>query len=688
MAKDLLLEIGTEEIPAKFMPGALKQLAEVAAAKFDDRRITYERIQTFGTPRRLTIFVSQLSERQSDKHSENKGPALKIAFDESGAPTKAAQGFARGQGVDVSQLVTKDGYIFAAVHEAGQPTERLLPELLPEIVTALAFPKSMRWGSLDIRFVRPIRWLVALFGSAVIPFSLAGITAGNTSYGHRFLSKGPVMIESADEYFVKMTDNHVMIDQSLRRQTIRDQVEKLALEQGGTAIIDEDLLDEVVYLVEYPTALCGRFEDKYLALPPEAVITPMREHQRYFPVFSQDGALLPVFITVRNGGPDHIDIVRHGNERVLKARLADARFFFEEDKKIPLAERVSKLKAIVFQEGLGTLFDKVVRMERLAVFIAQRMGVASEELAHIERSAHLAKADLGTGMVFEFTELQGVMGREYAKISGEDPAVADAIFEHYLPRFAGDILPQATAGRMVGIADKLDNIVATFSRGLIPSGSQDPFALRRQALGIVNILINARYHLSLGAMIQEAMDLLGISEPVRRTELLAELQEFFRLRLKNILTDEGMRYDLVDSILAVQTDDVYDSWLRAKALALAGGSASMQTAVQALNRAGNLAKNAPLGTVIDPALFESDVEQALYQAYIKADREITAMVAGENYGGVFQVMADLAVPIDAFFGKVMVMVEVIPVRDNRLALLKAITGLTSQIADLGKIVAG
>lgn len=685
MVKDILLEIGTEEIPAKFMPGALAQLAEVAGTKFDERRIAYGEIQTFGTPRRLTLILRGVAGRQADRRSENKGPSLKVAFDEAGAPTKASLGFARGQGVDVDQLIQKDGYVYAIVEEAGQPVARLLPELLPEIIQALSFPKSMRWGSLDIRFARPIRWLVALFGGKVVPFTVGDVAAGNTSVGHRFLSKGPVKIDSLDDYFVKMTENHIMVDQNLRRQVIREQVEKLAVQQGGSAVIDEELLEEVVYLVEYPTALCGRFEDQYLALPPEAVITPMREHQRYFPVFAADGKLLPVFITVRNGGQDYIDIVRRGNERVLRARLADARFFFEEDKKTPLAARVEKLKTVVFQEGLGTMYDKTVRLERLAVFIAREAGIAAGELPVVERGAQLAKADLVTGMVCEFTELQGIMGREYAKLAGEPAAAAEAIYEHYLPRFAGDSLPASAAGRAISMADKLDNIVATFSRGLIPTGSQDPFALRRQALGVVNILLEAKYAVSLQSITGAALDLLGVTDADRRSKLIGEVQEFFRLRLKNILADEGMRYDLVDAVLAAGNDDIFDTWLRAKALSLEGGTLAMQRAVQALTRAGNLAKHAT-GDPADPGLFEAEAEHQLYQALQSARQTIACLRASRDYMGVLKTLAGLADPIDAFFEQVMVMVENLPVRNNRLALLQAITGLSAGIADLSKIV--
>lgn len=685
MPKDILLEIGTEEIPARFMPAALAQMENIAKSKFAEQRIAYREIRAVGTPRRLALIVREVAEQQTDKQSENKGPSVKIAFDENGAPTKAAQGFARGQGLDVAKLVVKDGYVYAMVHEKGQPVQQLLPDLLPEIINSLNFPKNMRWADLDMRFVRPIRWLVALFGGEVIPFAVAGVQTGNITHGHRFLSKGDLIINSVDDYFVRLAENHVMVDQEVRRRVIREQVEKLAVNQGGTATIDQDLLEEVVFLVEYPTALCGRFEDKYLTLPPEAVITPMREHQRYFPVFSKEGKLLPVFITVRNGGSDYIDIVRHGNERVLKARLADARFFFEEDQKVPLIDKVEKLKTIVFQEGLGTLYDKTIRLERLAAVIAQTAGIDEAVLPVIKRGAKLAKADLVTGMVYEFTELQGIMGREYARLNGEENAVAEAIFEHYLPRFAGDILPQTPAGRAISIADKLDNIVATFSRGLIPTGSQDPYALRRQALGIVNILIDARYNISLDSVLTNTMDLLGISDAAQRQKLLTEIQDFFRLRIKNILSEENIRYDMIDAIMAVGIDDIYDTWLRAKAMALDGGTIAMQRAVQAFTRVGNLAKNAVADT-IDPQLFGSEVEQQLYNAFLQAHGAVDSMTAAKDYKGVLAVMAELAEPIDAFFGAVMVMVEDVVIRDNRLALLKAITGLTSQMADLSKIV--
>ena len=685
MAKDLLFEIGTEEIPARFMAGALSQLENIARNKFDELRVGYRDIQVLGTPRRLALIVRDVVEEQADKNSENKGPSIKIAFDANHLPTKAAQGFARGQGVDPADLVVKDGYVYALVHEVGKPVTTLLPEILSNIIDSLNFPKNMRWANFDRKFVRPIRWIVALFGSEIIPFTITEVSTGNATRGHRFLSKGELIVNSVDDYFTVLQENYVMVNQEERRSVIREQVQEIALSQGGTVAIDEDLLEEVVYLVEYPTALCGRFEEKYLSLPPEAVITPMREHQRYFPVVSKDGKLLPVFITVRNGAADHIDIVRHGNERVLKARLADAQFFFEEDKKIKLIDRLDKLKTIVFQEGLGTVYDKTIRIEHLALAIAKFIGTENVNRI-IERSARLAKADLVTGMVCEFTELQGTMGKEYALLNGEQPEVAQAIFEHYLPRFAGDILPESVAGKVISIADKLDNIVATFSRGLIPTGSQDPYALRRQALGIVNILIDSSYHVSMNAMLVQTMDLLGIV-PEKREKLLIEIQEFFRLRIKNVLADENIRYDIVDAVMGTSVDDVYDTWLRAKAMANDGGSSEMQKAVQAFTRVGNLVKNVTAVQAIDESLFTVDEERVLYFAYKDAYEEIQSMTERKDYCGILNAMIKMTEPIDAFFGAVMVMVEDVAVKNNRLALLKGITGLTTNVADLSKIVA-
>ncbi|MGN1088468.1 MAG: glycine--tRNA ligase subunit beta, partial [Phascolarctobacterium sp.] len=551
----------------------------------------FEAIKVYGTPRRMTFIASGVAEAQADSTVEAKGPSAKIAF-VNGEPSKAALGFARGQGVDVKDLVVRDNYVYAVKHLAGAAVKDLLPGLLMDILTSLNFPKNMRWADHDFRFVRPIRWLVALFGEEVVPVEITGVKSGKFSRGHRFLrpsaveagkehesvldaakaffdtaankvkntvasavigATGVVEIPNADAYEKTLYDNFVMVDQDARRELIREQVIALGIAEGGHVEIDEDLLEEVNYLVEWPTALCGKFEDKFLALPKECIITPMRDHQRYFPVMAEDGSLLNKFITVRNGGKDHLEVVAHGNERVLRARLSDAEFFFNEDRKQSLADRLEKLKTVSFQEGLGNMNDKSNRLVQAANMLAMAIN-AKVDKAQLERTALLCKCDLVTGMVVEFTELQGVMGREYAKLDGEAPAVAQGIFEHYLPRFAGDELPKSDIGRIVGIADKLDNICATFSRGLAPTGSQDPYALRRQALGIINILLDANYHISLYKVIAGALYLLQIA-PEQTGKLVPQIAEFMKQRLRNMLIDQGIRYDVVDAVLAEERND-------------------------------------------------------------------------------------------------------------------------------------
>lgn len=672
MAKDLLLEIGTEEIPARFIPNILSQMKSNMEAKLGELRLDFAGVEVYATPRRLTLCVRKIAEQQPDQTKENKGPSVKIAFDEQGNPSKAAQGFARGQKVDPKDLVVKDDYVYAIVHEKGQETANLLPSVLEELILGLNFPKNMRWANLDFKFVRPIRWLLAIWEDVRIPLTIAGVASDMFTMGHRFLGAGKVEVASVQDYFAKLKDNFVMLDPKEREQVIVEQIEALAAKEGGKADITEDLLEEVVYLVEYPTALCGSFEDKYLALPPEAVITPMREHQRYFPVLDQDGNLMPRFITVRNGSADHLEVVQHGNERVLRARLDDAKFFYEEDKKQTLASRVDKLKTIVFQEGLGTIYDKAIRLQELAVFVAKEAGIAVDE-DELRRAALLVKTDLLTGMVGEFSELQGIMGREYAKLDGETDAVAEAIFEHYLPRFAGDILPQTDIGRIVGIADKIDNIVATFSRGLIPTGSQDPYALRRQALGIAHIALDAGYSVSLANVAAKAAQLIGIDE-AKTAELTQAVQDFFVLRMKNILSDEGVRYDIVDAVLEAGCDDLADCASRAHVLQ----DNDFSVAVQALTRVSNLVKDSDL-LAVDTAIFEQEAEGALWEAF-GAVKEVA------THEQRLAALVKLAQPIDRFFADVMVMAKDEAVKNNRIALLNHIKQFAGVLADFRKIV--
>ena len=711
----LLFEIGTEEIPAKFMPGILKQLKELAAAKMQELRIPFEDITVYGTPRRMAFIAEGVAETQADVVVEAKGPSVKIAY-VSGAPSKAAQGFARGQGVDVKDLVVRDNYVYAVKHLAGQPVVELLPGLLMDILTSLSFPKTMRWADYEFRFVRPIRWMVALFDDQIIPVEICGVKSGKFSMGHRFMQqslkaaaesqgllsaalskvgnkvysalagvKGAVEIPSAGDYKKVMYDNFVMVDQDERRALILQQIKDLAAQNGGEAEINEDLLEEVNYLVEWPTALCGKFEEKFLSLPKECIITPMREHQRYFPVLDEDGNLLNKFITVRNGGSEHLDIVTHGNERVLRARLSDAEFFFNEDRATKLEDRLEKLKTVSFQEGLGNMYDKSERLVKMAEMLRFAINTPVDE-EELRRCALLCKTDLVTGMVIEFTELQGVMGREYALLDGEKPEVATGIFEHYLPRFAGDALPATTIGRIVGIGDKLDNICATFSRGLAPTGSQDPYALRRQALGVINILLDANYHISLAKIIAGTLYLLDI-KPEETGKLVPQIMEFFKQRLRNLLMDQGIRYDVIDAVFAdKRNDDMVDLAVRCKALADYVEAGNAEPLVQVSVRVSNLCKKIEKEVAISGALFKDESENKLHEVVAAVSKEIIPEIVLYDYAAVLKAGEKVIEPVNAFFDNVMVMDEDENVKNNRLAMLEEVRGIVNAVGDLSLLV--
>ena len=685
MEQKLLFEIGTEEIPAKFMPGILEQLKGLAERKLQELRGPFASVTVFGTPRRMTFIADGVEETQASTVVESKGPSIKIAFGADGAPSKAAQGFARGQGIAVEDLVVRGEYVYAVKQLTGQAVIELLPAFLTDIVESLSFPKNMRWADHDFRFVRPIRWLVALLDDKIIPIEITGVKSGRNTIGHRFLSKGEVEIATAGDYEKVLREHFVLVDQDERRKIIRQQVEELAQKEGGVAEIDEDLLEEVVYLVEYPTALCGHFDDKFLTLPKEAVITPMREHQRYFPVLTADGKLLAKFITVRNGNSEGLDIVAHGNERVLRARLSDAEFFFNEDRKIKLEERLEKLKTVVFQEGLGNIYDKSVRLADIAMTLKKNLNVQVDEDT-LQRTALLSKTDLVTGMVCEFTELQGVMGREYALLDGEKPEVAQGIFEHYLPRFAGDELPTTDIGRLVGVADKIDNIAATFSRGLIPTGSQDPYALRRQAIGIINILVDGNYHLPLLKTIIAVLGMLNVPA-AKNGELLAQLQEFFMQRVKNMMGDQGIRYDVIDAVLSEKAnDDIVDLFVRAKALAEYVATPEAAESIQAFTRVANLCKKAEGEDIIKESLFVEPAEKELYEVVCRLQKETIPALVGYNYAEVLKLMNEVSAPVNKFFDTVMVMDKDENVKNNRLALLVQVKETASMVGDLSAIV--
>lgn len=682
MAKDLLFEIGAEEIPAGFMPNILGQLKQLAETKLNDAHLPFESIATYGTPRRLALIVKGLADTSAEISERHKGPSASIAYDADGNATKAAIGFARGKGLDVADLVVEDGYIYAETKTAGVPAKDIVTEMLPQLITGLNFPKSMHWGNLDAKFVRPVRWLVALLDEDVIPVEFATVQSGNVTRGHRFLGADEITIKNAASYVDTLKENFVMVDQDARRELISKQLHDMAASKNASIVWDDDLLEEINYLVEWPTALCGGFEESYLALPDAAIITPMKDHQRYFPLVDQDGKLLPMFLTVRNGSDHSIEVVQAGNERVLRARLDDAKFFFNEDRKKPLIDRQYGLTKIVFQEGLGNLADKTERLLKLGRVFGEECGLHEDTVVVLERATELAKTDLTTGMVTEFTELQGVMGKEYALLDGESPEVAEAIFEQYLPRFAGDVLPQTEAGKVLSIIDKVDNIVATFSRGLIPTGSQDPYALRRQTIGILNILLGSEWNISLRPIFKASMELLNVPAE-KQEELLGQVEEFFTLRLKNIFLDREVPHHVIDLLLSNNELSVADAEGLVNAL-LANRIDENVELVQAYTRMYNLVKDVEY-TGVNSDLLKEDAEKELFEAASKASEASSAAWEAGDYDAVVAVPATLVPAINKFFEDVMVMDKDEAIKANRLQLVRLAYSVMAIIGDISSL---
>ena len=682
MAKDLLFEIGAEEIPAGFMPNILGQLKQLAETKLNDAHLPFESIATYGTPRRLALIVKGLGDTSAEISERHKGPSASIAYDADGNATKAAIGFARGKGLDVADLVVEDGYIYAETKTAGVPAKDIVTDMLPQLITGLNFPKSMHWGNLDAKFVRPVRWLVALLDEEVIPVEFATVKSGNVTRGHRFLGADEITIKNPASYVETLKENFVMVDQDARRELISKQLHDIAASKNASIVWDDDLLEEINYLVEWPTALCGGFEESYLALPDAAIITPMKDHQRYFPLVDQAGKLLPMFLTVRNGSDHSVEVVQAGNERVLRARLDDAKFFFNEDRKKPLIDRQDGLTKIVFQEGLGNLADKTERLLKLGRVFGEECGLHEDAAVVLERATELAKTDLTTGMVTEFTELQGVMGKEYALLDGESPEVAEAIFEQYLPRFAGDVLPQTEAGKVLSIIDKVDNIVATFSRGLIPTGSQDPYALRRQTIGILNILLGSEWNISLRPIFKASMELLNVPAE-KQDELLGQVEEFFTLRLKNIFLDREVPHHVIDLLLSNNELSVADAEGLVNAL-LANRIDENVELVQAYTRMYNLVKDVEY-TGVNSDLLKEDAEKALFEAASKASEASLAAWEANDYAAVVAVPATLVPAINKFFEDVMVMDKDEAIKANRLQLVRLAYSVMAIIGDISAL---
>ncbi len=687
MAKELLLEIGTEEIPAAFMPKALKDMERIITREFSEKRIGHGLIKTMGTPRRLILSVEDVNERQEDQLLEKMGPSTKVAFDEEGKPTKAAIGFARGQGIDVSELeiieTPKGEQICSRKKITGEDTKTILSDLLPQFILSIPFRKSMRWMDLDIRFARPIHWILALFGDKIVPFSIENITSGNTSRGHRFMAPEPFDVNNLEDYLEKIKERFVMVDSGERKNIILDESEKAAKDVSGFVLENESLLEEVSFLVEYPSVVRGSFDREYLALPKEVLTTTMMKHQKYFPVVDEHGDLLPYFITINNTLARDPSVVTRGNEKVIRARLADARFFFEEDRKIPLEDRLEDLKDVVFHSLLGTSYEKVMRFKNLASYITQKVRPQVEQ--SVDRVALLCKADLETQMVCEFAELQGVMGREYALIQGEDPIVAKAIYEHYLPVSAGGDLPETDEGSIVSIADKMDTIVGFFGINLVPTGTADPFALRRQALGIINIIINKDYRFELDELVDKSISIFAGKLKKTREETKSDVMNFLKGRFENQLISQGYAYDVVDSVLSEGVSDIVQSLKRVEAMEAFKKHPDFEPLAVAFKRVVNILKDFE-GGFIDPSIFDSNAENNLYHVFIDIRETANGCIDEGRYSEALSKMAGLRKPVDTFFNEVMVMTEDEKIRLNRLSLLEDISKLFHRIADFSKIV--
>lgn len=686
MKNYLLFEIGVEELPARYVNSAMDQLKTNIVKSFNENRITFDEVNVYSTPRRLTVIVNNICEKQSDLEEEVKGPAKRIAVDGEGNYTKPLLGFMKSKGIKEEDLyfkqVGKEEYAFGKIKQDGQLTSEVLKSILPEAIKSMTFPKAMRWGGKNMRFIRPIRWMVCILNDSVLDIELEGIVSSNTTKGHRFLGESEFEVNTLNEYLTKLEENFVILNQDERKELIKKQCDDVAKSLGGEIELDEELLEEVTHLVEYPTAFYGEFDEDYAKLPKEVVITPMKQHQRYFPVL-KDGKLLPNFIAVRNGDSHRIDNVKKGNEKVLEARLADALFFYKEDTKKSLESYIEKLKTVVFQAKLGTVYDKSLRIEKLANDILEKLNETDIKEDTL-RAAKLCKADLVTGMVFEFTELQGVMGREYAKVSGENENVAEAIFEHYLPRFAGDILPATKSGIVLSIADKLDSIAGFFAIGIQPTGSQDPYALRRQALGIINILMDNNLDISLRELVSLTLDNYSFIE-FDKDEVLNQIMEFFKDRIKNLFRDLGIRYDVIDAILSSNIDDIADMYARAKALNSWIDKGELVEMLTAFNRVATLAEKAETNEV-NINLMREEAEFNLYQQFQEISSNVEHLLANKEYTKALDAFASLRPAIDNMFDSVMIMDKDEAIKNNRLAILKQIYDIMLNICDLSKIV--
>ncbi|MGP7819056.1 glycine--tRNA ligase subunit beta [Niallia sp. 01092] len=683
--RDLLLEIGLEEMPARFVTSSTNALKDKVEAWLNEKQLAYTGVQAFSTPRRLAVLVSELDEAQKDVEEEAKGPAKKIALNEQGEWSKAAVGFTRGQQMTVEDIFFKEinGIEYAHVKKfiKGQATNELLAEL-KDIILSLTFPKNMRWANNDLRYIRPIKWIVALFGKEVIPFTITNVTTSNTSLGHRFLGE-EITFERPSDYEEVLLGQFVMANAAERKKAIVSQIKKLEEENNWVIPIDEDLLEEVTNLVEYPTALFGKFEESFLELPNEVLITSMKEHQRYFPVKSKQGTLLPFFVTVRNGDHQHLEKVAKGNEKVLRARLADAAFFYKEDQKLQIETLLEKLQSIVYHEEIGTLAEKVNRVRTLTNKMADMLQLNELEKQNAARAAQIAKFDLVTNMVYEFPELQGLMGEKYALQKGEKAEVAKAIYEHYMPRHAEDDTAPSNEGAVLSIAEKLDTIVAFFSIGLIPTGSQDPYALRRQATGIVQTLKNKNWALSLEELINICISNCTNTFKVSKEEVYQQIISFFKLRIKHILQEEGIRYDLIEAVLGNDVGNIASLIRKAHVLEAHKEEEGFKEGMEALSRVINISSKAATAGEVEQSLFENDYEISLYNSFLSVKEKLENTNNEEEY---FQLLFSLKESISNYFDHTMVMAEEEKVKENRLKQMVKLAELIKLFANVNEVI--
>ncbi len=691
--EDLLLEIGCEELPSRFIPGALAQLEEGAALLLKEHRLSFEGSKSWATPRRLVLLISGLAVRQSDLQQKVKGPAVERAYDTAGAPTGALLGFARNQGLPPEKLITETvkgtDFIFAVKELRGKAAEDLLPDILVQLLRRISFARPMYWESKENRFARPIRWLLALYGDRPLGFTFAGVVSGCSTWGHRFLSPGPFTVDCTAAYFRCLEENHVLLDQEQRRTAIRQQLIEQADALGGRPLIDADLLEEVTFLVEYPVAVSGSFSRDYLELPREVLITTMQVHQRYFPlVEKEDGTLLPYFIGISNNR--FHENIRRGYEKVLGARLADARFFYEEDLKEPLSAHAARLSGVVFQEELGSLAQKQERLVKLIDKLGGRLGLSEKQMGKAKRAAELCKADLVTSMVREFPELQGVMGREYAALSGEAPETAGAIYEHYLPRHAGGNIPISIEGAMLSLADRADTLSGCFAIGLQPTGSEDPYALRRQAQGIITILLEHEFDLVPAELLEGALrqhgEALSLSSQ-RLATLRGALHEFMMQRLRFALQGKGLSYDVIEAVLAVPYRTLAELCRRASTLEQQLRTSAIRDLSAAYTRTANLVRQVK-GGAVERALLAEPAEKELYLRLLEAAPGVEQALHQQHYSACLEQLASLKGPVDLFFDQVLVMAEDEKLRRNRLNLLAAVKGLFNRFADFALLQLG